>query len=113
MRTYTPRRASLKRWLDQAPPYSLDVFDNKGITADRYTVFFTGPEFLNGAEYKDTWIPYLGLSGAPLHPQGISMWNEMPAHDTAALRYAWGKQRIHWLDLPENVRKHVVARATT
>jgi hypothetical protein len=113
---YTPRRANLKRWLEGAPDCILDVFDNKGKTADRYTVMFTGPDFLvrsGGTAYKDTWVPHLDMSDAPSHPQGVSMWGEMPAYDTARLRYVWGKQRIRWLDLPEHIRKHVVARVTT
>jgi hypothetical protein len=84
MRTYTPRRANLKRWLEQAPPYILDVFDNKGKTADRYTVFLCG-EFLSGDTYANTHVPYLGMSEAPSHPQGVSMWGEM---DAARLRLA-------------------------
>jgi hypothetical protein len=113
---YKPRRANLKRWLQEAPPYILDVFDNKGKTADRYTVMFTGPDLLirsNGTAYANTWVPYLGMSEAPSHPQGISMWGEMSAYDMDSYRYRDGKQRIRWLDLPEHIRKHAVARATT
>lgn len=116
MRTYTPRRANLKRWLEQAPEYILDVFDNKGKTADRYTVMFTGPDFLirdGSDEYRNTHLPYLGLSDAPSHPQGFSQWGELSAYDASSYRYRVGHQRIRWLDLPGHIRKHVVARATT
>ena len=37
MRPYRPRRAT-KRWLEGAPEYVLDCFDNRGKTVDRYTV---------------------------------------------------------------------------
>lgn len=114
--TYTPRRANLKRWLEGAPDYVLDVFDNKGKTADRYDVLFTGPDFLlrdGSTEYKDTYVPYLSMSDAPSHPQGVSMWGEMTAYDAARYRFRVGHRRIRWLDLPEHIRKHVVARATT
>lgn len=121
---YTPRRAS-RRWLDGAPAYVLDVLDNKGKTADRYTVLFTFPlawayerdgvtPVPNGGRgaYARTYIPYLGMSGAPTHPQGVSMWGEMTAHDAASYRYRCKHQRIKWADLPENIKAHVIARAT-
>lgn len=120
---YTPRRAS-KRWLEGAPAYVLDVLDNKGQTADRYTVLFTFPyayaldakgnflgEGVRGA-YAHTHIPLLGMSGAPTHPQGVSMWSEIKAHEAAAYRYRCKHHRIRWLDLPENIRAHVIARVT-
>lgn len=118
---YTPRRAS-KRWLEGAPAYVLDVLDNKGKTADRYTVLFTFPlAFVMNRDhsagdkpgrYADTYIPYLGMSGAPTHPQGVSMWGEMSAHEAAAYRYRCKHHRVRWLDLPEYIRNHVIARAT-
>ena len=63
-------------------------------------------------DFGRTWIQYLGMSDAPTHPQGFSQWGEMEAHKAAAYRYASGKERIRWLDLPEHIRKHVIARAT-
>lgn len=122
-RFYTPRRAG-KRWLEDAPPYVLDVLDNKGKTADRYTVLFTFPlayalgrdgvplgDGVRG-EFSRTWIMYLGMSGAPTHPQGVSMWGEMKAYEAMNYRYRMKHQRIRWLDLPEEIRAHVIARAT-
>lgn len=120
---YTPRRASATRWLEGAPAYVLDVLDNKGTSADRYTVLFTFPlsyaldrdgkplpEGQRG-EFGRTWIQYLGMSGAPTHPQGVSMWGEMEAYQAAAYRYRCKHHRIRWLDLPEHIRAHVIARA--
>lgn len=103
--SYKPRRAS-KRWLDQAPEYILDCFDNKGKTADRYTVLFGGTLF-EPKLLKERKVMFLGLSEAPSHPMGVSMWGECDA--------AWrpSHQRVRWLDLPENVRNHVIARATS
>lgn len=121
-RLYSPRRAS-KRWLEGAPPYVLDVLDNKGKTADRYTVLFTFPfafaldhagNFLpDGAkgDFTSTYVQYLGMSGAPSHPQGVSMWGEMKAYEAAAYRYRSKHQRIRWNDLPAEIRAHVIARA--
>lgn len=102
--TYRPRRAT-KRWQESAPEYVLDCFDNKGATVDRYTVLFGG-SLLEPALLKNREVYYLGMSDAPTHPQGFSQWGECsatwrPAH-----------QRVRWLDLPEHIRKHVVARAT-
>lgn len=119
---YTPRRAS-KRWLDGAPAYVLDVLDNKGASADRYTVLFAFPlsyaldregNFLPAGqrgEFRFTWIQYLAMSGAPTHPQGVSIWGEMEAYQAAAYRYRCKHHRIRWADLPEHVRAHVIARA--
>ena len=111
MRDYTPRRAS-KRWLEGAPEYVLDCFDSKD-SGERYTVIF-GKEFMNhipGYPGGDYWLSLLGMSGAPSHPQGISLWSEYPAHQIAAYRYREGHHRVRWMDLPENIREHVIARA--
>ncbi len=102
MPKYKPRHAT-KRWQEGAPEYVLDVFDNKGKTADRYTVL------IGGSLWDETMlrnVHYLGMSDAPTHPQGVSMWGECPAS------YRPSHQRIKWLDLPENIRKHVIARCT-
>lgn len=111
-RLYTPRRANLKRWLENAPPYVLDVFDDKGY-GDRYTVFFTKEMSNMTGSFADTWISYLGMSGAPSHPQGVSIWGEMTAYDATQYRYRASHKRIRWMDLPQNIREHVIARATS
>lgn len=111
MRNYTPRRASKARWLQDAPDYILDCFDSKD-GGEQYTVVFTKEFSSMTGEFKDTWVSFLGMSGAPTHPQGISMWGEMKAYEMAAYRYRVGKQRVRWLDLPEHIRNHVIARAT-
>lgn len=105
MRKYTARRAG-KRWREGAPDYVLDCFDSKG-PGERYTVMFKGE---GGPEFKDTWIPFLGMSGAPTHPQGVSMWGELEAYKAAQYRYRVKHQRVRWLDLPEHIRSHVIAR---
>jgi hypothetical protein len=119
---YTPRRAG-KRWLEDAPVYILDVLDNNGKTADRYTVLFSFPisyaldkfgAFLKAGakgEYGNTYIQYLGMSDNPSHPQGVSMWGEMKAYEAAGYRYRCKHQRIRWNDLPQVIRDHVRARA--
>lgn len=109
--TYTPRRASLKRWLDSAPTHILDCFDDGENCkhADRFTVFFTGPGYLMTRDNKprtfgNTIVPYLGASERPSHPQGFGQHGELSADQTAAYRYRNGKRRVRWLDLPEAVR---------
>lgn len=102
MRAYQPRRAT-KRWQEQAPEYVLDVFDNKGKTVDRYTVLIGGSQWEPSMGRN---VMYLGMSGAPTHPQGFSQWGECPASWRPA------HQRIRWLDLPEHIRQHVIYRVT-
>ena len=100
-RPYKPRRAS-KRWLEGAPEYVLDCFDTGW--CDRYAILFGGRLFDDNL-LKDRKILFLGLSDNPEHPAfGYSMWGECDA--------AWrpSKWRVRWLDLPENVRNHIVKR---
>ena len=99
---YRPRRSSA-RWSEGAPEYVLACYDNGGKTCDRYTVLFGGSLY---EEALGRNVYFLGMSGAPTHPQGFSQWGEMPAAD----RSACGKH-VRWLDLPEHIRKHVIARA--
>lgn len=112
MRTYKPRRAG-KRWLQDAPDYILDVLDTKGKTCDRYTILFTGELLTTDGTLAGTIVPYLGMSDAPAHPQGVSMWGELRAYEASSYRYSAGHDRIRWLDLPEHIRAHVIARATS
>lgn len=104
MKGYRPRRAG-SRWLEEAPEFILDCFDNKGKTTDRYTVLFGGSQF-EALLLEKRQVFYLGMSDDPTSPQGFSMWGECDA--------AWrpSHQRIKWLDLPEHIRKHVIARAS-
>lgn len=104
MTTYRPRRAT-KRWLEGAPEYILDVFDWGPECVDRYWVLFGG-SLLEPALLDLRKVFALSMSAQPDHPMGVSMWGETPA------RYRPAHRRIRWLDLPENIRAHVVRRAT-
>lgn len=112
-RKYKPRRAGA-RWMQDAPEYVLSVHDNKGKTADRYTVYFGGSLATNpsmgysyvGTGPGNTWISYLSMSDNPTYPQGFSQWGQLIAYRRSS------RQRIRWLDLPEHIRNHVIARAT-
>lgn len=116
--SYTPRRFS-KRWSEGAPDYVLDCFDDDR-TADRYTVLFCkhlcfhvgdGTYIEGPGEFWNTRVRYLGMSAYPSHPQGVSQWGEMAAIEAMGYRRSNSHRRVRWLDLPENIRQHVVARA--
>lgn len=122
MKAYTPRRANVARWLEGAPAYVLDCFDSKN-SGERYTVLFGGALAYHvkrdgstdeGPDQAgNTYVQFLGMSGAPTHPQGVSMWGEFKPGEAATYRYRFGHQRVRWLDLPEHIREHVVHRATS
>ena len=102
MTKYKPRRASA-RWLEGAPEYVLDVFDNKGKTIDRYTVLFGG-SLLEPTLLEKRLVLCLDMSDAP--NSQYSQWGEWPASHRPS------HQRIRWNDLPQHIRGHVTARAT-
>lgn len=112
-RKYSPRRAG-KRWLEGAPAYVLDVFDNPQF-ADRFTIWFDGSQAFHvkpcgtigqGPDrYSNTWLTGLGTSENGWTSGSL----EYEAHHVAAYRYRNGKRRIRWLDLPEATRA-LVAR---
>lgn len=97
--TYRPRRAT-KRWLEGAPEYILDCFK-----AGTYWVLFGG-SLLDPHLLKDRKVHMLELNDLPNNPSfGISMWGEIEAS------YRPAHHRVRWLDLPENVREHIMRRA--
>jgi hypothetical protein len=102
MRAYKPKRAN-KRWQEGAPEYVLDCFDNKGQTADRYTVLLGGSQW---DPKMGRYVECLNMSDAPTHPQGVSMCGTFDA----AVRPS--HRRVRWLDLPEHIRQHVIDRVT-
>lgn len=61
-------------------------------------------------ELRNTYVQGLSMSEHPTHPTGISLWFEMSAPDAATYRYRVKHRRVRWLDLPENIRGHVIAR---
>ena len=97
---YRPRRASA-RWLAGAPEWVLSCHDNPKFW-DRYTVFLGGslwsPELGRDVEY-------LSMSDSPTHPQGFSQMGQCRSAD----RDASGR-KVAWLDLPEHIRAHAIAR---
>lgn len=64
--------ARRERLLPDGQPRYVHVYDNGGESIDRYTVVFTGRYTQKtGGEH---W--YLGMSGAPFHPQGMGQHGE-------------------------------------
>lgn len=105
MASYKPRRQS-KRWLNaDCPNGVLCILDNRGKTADRYTVVYADP--VCGDTFGDMWFGYRGMSENPFHPQGVGMYGEMRAHDLAAYRYRNAHRYATWSSLPDDVKRCV------
>jgi hypothetical protein len=103
---YKPRRQS-SRWLDgDCPRGVLAIYDNRGRTADRYTVFYADP--VTGTTYQDMVLGYRNMSENPFHPQGVGMYGELRAHLVASYRYTLRHQACRWTALPERVRECVL-----
>jgi hypothetical protein len=100
-----PCRAPL-RWLEGAPANVLDVFDDGGHVADRYTVFIV-PE---GGYLECGSVPYLAVGDTPDGPLGFSQWGELGRYYFTLYRNRENRNRIRWLALPANVRAHVTCR---
>ena len=81
--------------------HPISVWDDGDKVADRYTVVFLDTE-------QDGKVDYLGMSGAPFHPQGFCQHGSMPI-DAVAYRGRGGcfEKRIAFADLPEDCRKAV------
>ena len=79
----------------------LAVYDHGDSTADRYTVVLDCPDY--GAGSEETEYTALGLSTDCDSPQGFSQW------DTAIIGPHLGKE-ISIDNLPENVKRHALAR---
>lgn len=104
-----PRRARA-RWLEGAPEYVIDVLDNRGKTADRYTVIFGGSLLIDDSQ--EPLCPCLSMSNDPCSPLGFSQWGELTLREQAIFRHRSGHDRIRWMDLPDHIRGHITARVT-
>jgi len=109
-RTYTPRRQS-KRWLDgDCPAGVLAILDNKGQSAERYTVIYREPTA--GTSFADIYLGYRDMSENPSHPQGVGVYGELRAHEVAAYRYRCKHQYAKWSSLPDAVKRCVIRDLT-
>ena len=95
------------------------VYDNGGKSVDRYLVLFEDMESVraDGITLVDRPVPYgprqaLALSDNPSYPQGVSLWGYESPPNTWGVAGQMRWQRIPFDSLPENVREHVIARAT-
>lgn len=105
--TYTPRRASAKRWLEGAPAHVLDCFKNSCGTFD---VLYTGALLspLEGRTFANCEVSGREMDKDPAHPQGVGIFFSLKAHEMAAYRFRNGKRRIKWEYLPAKVRECAV-----
>jgi len=82
--------------------HQISVWDDGDSVADRYTVVY-----LDTAN-EDGGVDYIGMSGAPTHPQGFCQHGEMYLRNVAYKgRGGCFKKRIRFADLPEECRKIV------
>lgn len=94
------QQARRQRVLPNDLPKYVRCYDNGGVdkkdgSVDRYTVVFTGRySGRNGCEY-------LGMSGAPFHPQGVGQhgWNQNVIDRP---KYSHLGKRIKFFDLPRD-----------
>lgn len=99
------RKASL---FPNGKPKMVRCYDNGGPekkdgTSDRYTVVFTGHyKHKTGGEH---W--YVGMSGAPFHPQGIGQHGSSRTQVDYPTYGHLGK-KIKFEDLPEDCQKLVI-----
>lgn len=100
---YSPRRASLTRWLKHAPAYVLDCIYDK--PSDSYTVLLTGDFLLCRDDPYRASVQYLDVDTC-----GRACWGELKAHEAAAYRYRSSRSRRAWLALPDEVRSDVENR---
>lgn len=86
-------------------PKKIRIYDNGGETADRYTAVLTrSVGYLEG--YGRQFF-YIGMSGAPFHPQGIGMSGEANRRiDQPTYRHL-GK-RIKWDVLNADVQRCIL-----
>lgn len=103
LRGARPRRAS-RQWMEQAPPYVLSCHDlgEKSKFDDRYTVLYWSKDMVDQAGFA--YVECLGMSGAPTHPQGVSMFGQLPRSSDRPAK------RVRWLDLPRHIRQHAISR---
>jgi hypothetical protein len=98
----------LERIMPGGKPRYIRVYDNggpdrEGGSIDRYTVVFTGNYPGRGGLCR-----YVGMSGAPFHPQGFGQHGES---ETIIDRPTYGHlgKKITFADLPEDCQRLVIS----
>ncbi len=97
------------RLIPNGVPRYIRCYDNGGHerpngTADRYTVVYTG----NYAGKTKGWHDYVGMSGAPFHPQGIGMHGQTEHQPCDRPSYGHLGKKIKFTDLPIDCQKLVM-----
>lgn len=102
--------------LPNGQPRYVRVYDNRGKTADRYTVVFTGRRRGPQCDYVQTprgimhvsrqviWTTVLGMDETPFSPQGIGMissFSDMPDRP----RSSHLGTRLAFADLPKDCQR--------
>jgi hypothetical protein len=91
----------------------IDLWDNGGRTADRYTIAISGVQEVDGKAYTI----FLGASSDPFHPQGFGQHS----HDIPTREYVGNMRiqrhrnlgkRITWAMLPDKVKQFVIGAIT-
>ena len=97
------QQARLESIFPNGKPKKVRCYDNKGETADRYTVVFTGNYTHNTS--GEHW--YLGMSGDPFHPQGIGQHGSSSTQIDKPSYSHLGK-KVNFDSLPEKVQQCVI-----
>jgi hypothetical protein len=97
------------RLIPNGIPRYIRCYDNGGLekekgSADRYTVVYTG----NYSGKSKGWHDYVGMSGAPFHPQGIGMHGQTQYRPCDRPTYSHLGKKIKFQDLPEDCQKLVM-----
>jgi len=108
------------RLLPNNIPRYVRCYDDNGGSADRYTVVFTGTYNNIGKPKHSPTVSsihyYIGMSGAPYHPQGIcqhgeSEWRCIDVNDKGFAPAIGRKnhlgKRISWDNLPDDCKQVV------
>lgn len=90
-------------------PRYIRCYDNGGSekengTVDRYTVVYTG----NYRGKTKGWHDYVGMSGAPFHPQGVGMHGQSEHQPVDRPSYGHLGKKIKFSDLPQDCQTLVL-----
>lgn len=98
-----------ERLLPNGIPRYIRCYDNGGPekengSVDRYTVCYTG----NYKGKSKGWHDYVGMSGAPFHPQGIGMHGQTQHQPCDRPTYGHLGKKIKFEDLPKDCQRLVM-----
>ncbi len=97
------------RLVPNGVPRYIRCYDNGGSekengTVDRYTVVYTG----NYKGKSRGWHDYVGMSGAPFHPQGIGQHGQSEFQPVDRPSYGHLGKKIKFSDLPQDCQTLVL-----